>query len=627
MNSSIMPARAPVRPRTISPETGEIVLLEDAVSTAVEREACGLVWIVGGPGLGKTVALAHLAAVLPESGSLVLVDGGAIDEALELTFEKLVIVAATRPENAKANLSVLATCPLVRWSGDECIEYLLSVHPNRCASVMQRLGDQSLLEGLPELWRVVLDAMAEDESIPSACEALNQAVWSEVQAAEERSSLAASGLEMLAVSAEAAGRILEELAQRGHSRELLRWVRHRPVRLLLAVEAIVAAFRTPGPLDFLRRKLPPELLRLTAPLLGIRDRSRLESVIQHEERRLHAMAASLLFASDNSWVPPREGRTDLSGGHFPAARWGGITFPSARLLAAHLRGADLTGADLHRTNLSKARMAGASLRGANLAECRLAGADLSGCDLSSCQAHRARFSDSNLAGASLERASLRNAVFQNANLTAARLAHADLADAVLTGANLTGADLFQAVCVRADFRGAKLENANCRDAQFFKATLSGCSLESMGLSGANFCHACLKAVLLTGSIAPGVCFSHANLRGAALAEIQWEGADLKDADLRGSTFHLGSSRSGLVGSYLAGEGSRTGFYTDEFHEQEFKSPEEIRKANLCRADLRGANLDGVDFYLVDLRGALYTPAQEEHFRRCRAILDDVTRNR
>ena len=84
---------------------------------------------------------------------------------------------------------------------------------------------------------------------------------------------------------------------------------------------------------------------------------------------------------------------------------------------------------------------------------------------------------------------------------------------------------------------------------------------------------------------------------------------------------MGSSRSGLVGSPLACEGSRTGFYTDEYHEQEFKSPEEIRKANLCGADLRGAMIDDVDFYLVDLRSARYTPDQEVIFRRCRAILE------
>jgi uncharacterized protein YjbI with pentapeptide repeats len=121
---------------------------------------------------------------------------------------------------------------------------------------------------------------------------------------------------------------------------------------------------------------------------------------------------------------------------------------------------------------------------------------------------------------------------------------------------------------------------------------------------------------------PGADFSGADLRGAGLADIDWEGADLRRAVLKDCTFHLGSSRSGLVNSPIAGEGSRTGFYGDEFDQQVFRRPEEIRKANLCNADLRDAVLDGTDFYLVDLRGAKYNVSQLEHFRRCGAILFD-----
>ncbi len=86
---------------------------------------------------------------------------------------------------------------------------------------------------------------------------------------------------------------------------------------------------------------------------------------------------------------------------------------------------------------------------------------------------------------------------------------------------------------------------------------------------------------------------------------------------------MGNSRCGLVSSPIACEGSRTGFYTDDEGQQHFKPPEEIRKANLCGADLCGAKITGVDFYLVDLRGAVYDALQEEHFRRCGAILGTV----
>ena len=86
---------------------------------------------------------------------------------------------------------------------------------------------------------------------------------------------------------------------------------------------------------------------------------------------------------------------------------------------------------------------------------------------------------------------------------------------------------------------------------------------------------------------PRADFRQAILRNAGLADVQWEMADLREADLRNCSFHMGSSRSGLVGSPYPSHGTRTGFYTDTVDEQYYKRPEEIRKANLCGADLRG----------------------------------------
>ena len=86
---------------------------------------------------------------------------------------------------------------------------------------------------------------------------------------------------------------------------------------------------------------------------------------------------------------------------------------------------------------------------------------------------------------------------------------------------------------------------------------------------------------------------------------------------------MGSSRSGLVGSPIACEGSRTGFYSDDREEMYFKRPEEIRKANLRGADLRGANVQNVDFYLVDLREARLDPGQIQQAQKTGAILHDA----
>src|SRR5262249_48722367 len=157
----------------------------------------------------------------------------------------------------------------------------------------------------------------------------------------------------------------------------------------------------------------------------------------------------------------------------------------------------------------------------------------------------------------------------------------------------------------ADLSGLVLRLAEFLGAKFTRARLDACDLEYMRLPGVIFEEASLVGAHLTGSQMPNACFRRANLTCPRLAQIGWPEADLRDANLLGATFHLGSSRSGLVGSPIACEGSKTGFYTDELNEQDFKSPDEIRKANLCGADLRGAKIDNVDFYLVDLRFAKY----------------------
>ena len=158
----------------------------------------------------------------------------------------------------------------------------------------------------------------------------------------------------------------------------------------------------------------------------------------------------------------------------------------------------------------------------------------------------------------------------------------------------------------------------CRGARLMqRQVLEGKCLDELNCANAQF-----DESLLTGSSMSAARSLGRSLRSTGLADVEWPGACLRDADFRQATFHMGSSRSGLVDSVIASEGTRTGFYTDDYNEQDFKSPEEIRKANLRFCDLRGALVEGADFYLVDLRGALYDARQAEHFRRCGAILED-----
>ncbi|HLU39531.1 MAG TPA: hypothetical protein VK081_09105 [Planctomycetota bacterium] len=74
---------------------------------------------------------------------------------------------------------------------------------------------------------------------------------------------------------------------------------------------------------------------------------------------------------------------------------------------------------------------------------------------------------------------------------------------------------------------------------------------------------------------------HAHRERAADVLAAWRREPLDHA-----AFHLGSTRSGLVESTIACEGSRTGFYPDESFDDRFRAPEGVRKANLRGCDLR-----------------------------------------
>jgi len=119
---------------------------------------------------------------------------------------------------------------------------------------------------------------------------------------------------------------------------------------------------------------------------------------------------------------------------------------------------------------------------------------------------------------------------------------------------------------------------------------------------------------------PDADFTGANLSRTALAGVRWRGANLNGADLTRASFHMGTTRSGLLKSPIASEGTRTGFYTDDRDSLWFQRPGEVRTADLREADLREAKLLETDLYLVDLRGARMDPAQTAHARSCGAIL-------
>jgi uncharacterized protein YjbI with pentapeptide repeats len=600
--------RAPVKPRILSSATGSVLPLEDEVQWALDRRGPALFVLAGGPGSGKSTALGHLAAIFTSTSRLRLVDDG--DPLLKVEFrgdDVIVYVGPPLPIGLTDRTLVLA-----QWQRDELIEYLLAQHPQITGAVIARISNADIQEfqGNPEIWRVILDELAVDAKLLDPSAALVHYLRARIPSDELWERLGSECLE-------------EDRNSLVRFEGSLRLLVHAPVRRVMAAEHLAARLKDSGGECQLPALMPRALVDAVARRIGDNETAHSQLQVAMHSKPQQPMAASLLYALDSSWKPEQPRRINLKGAYLDGVSWRGVWLQKANLRDANLGEVDLRDAMLDEADASHADFSRARLSGASLTEFYACGAHLSGADLSSARADKAVFDSAKLSNAKLDDASLHRGQFLSADLSGASLRRANLNRANLQLANLAGADFTGTDLTEADLRGQDLRNS-CLDGstRLIKAVLVEADLEGMQLDGVDLAGAQLNGALLTGTSMNAGDLTGCCLRSAGLADVDWENACLRGADLRWASFHLGSSRSGLVGSPIASEGSRTGFYTDDFGEQDFKPPEEIRKANLRNADLRGAIIDGVDFYLVDLRGAKYEPRQAEHFRRCGAILED-----
>jgi uncharacterized protein YjbI with pentapeptide repeats/energy-coupling factor transporter ATP-binding protein EcfA2 len=615
------PALAPVRPHVISPVTGDSVPLEDEVLDYLQRRQSGLIVLLGEADSGKTTALAHLAAVLPASERLQLLDDPPQGSPPDVPRGGLTICGLRQ----SPPWPVLATLRLQLWGRDEWIEYLLRTHKADCGSVLDRIGDGGFLEGSPRWWRIVLDALARNPSLPDLRSAVESHLRTILPSQDLRQQAAGCCLaSMVAPHQIRMEASLFELYFEGLPREHGPALLHRPIRVLLASEAVTRELQSGRQPKVLHQRLPREVAQTVGR--SIADDSLLLAGLKRLVGRrnagnTHAMAASLLRFADPHWRPDSLTKgVNLQGAYLDGVVWSGVSLRKATLVGADFMGADLDDADLdqawilqagfllaslRRASLVHAYGEGAVFTDADLTRAVLNGAELNGADFVDATLARARMVGTSLVAADFTRAKLQEANFANADLHIARLDEADLTDAELVGASLINVDLRTAILQRTNLRGARLIGANLEEVDWPAARLTEADLSGAHLTGSRLPHADLRK---------------ANLSRALLGEVDWEQADLREADLREANFHMGSTREGLLSSPLASEGTRTGFYTDEYLEQHFKPPEEIRKANLRGCDLRGANIEGVDFYLVDLREALLDAHQLAYLQKCGAIL-------
>ncbi len=634
----VLPAIAPVRPRVSSPELGGSVLLEDVVSRLIDERSFSTVFLVGKPGDGKSIALAHLAAVF-QTTEVRLIDDEQELMSLEVDARLTAVACREAPDSAQHVLH------LTRWGDDDVIECVLRLYPARAKSIMGRVlkcPERERIEGSPALWRIVLEQFAASGEIVN-CRAAVLSAWHLATNADERSWIArecfpfVSALDNGSHADDYEFAFLTRIAERTVNHTVVRLLSHKFVRNVVVAQLLAASLKDPALLEVRwSRDLIDDVASfvvdgnqataylleyVTAPIVnrGAPRRAKIGSEMLPSPR---AMAASLLHRLSDEQLPRECQFMTFQGAYLAGAKWQQAQLQHVSLEKVDLRGADLAGATLDHAKLDFADLSGACLRNANLSHISPLRASFREADLSGATAKRCDFTFTDFQSADFSNGNFRETVFNHADLRGAKLRNTHMVNvrlwrAQLDDADFSGADLSSAHMVGLDLRTVVLHGAKLEQARMHRVDLEFAEINEAQMTRADLCGA-----LLTGSRFTNVVLNRASLSEAALAEIEWEGADLRWVEFKNCTFHMGSSRCGLVDSPYPCEGSRTGFYTDDFGDQHFKAPKEIRKANLCGADLRGANVADADFYLVDLRGAIYDRAQAAHFKRCRAILHD-----
>lgn len=588
-----------------------------AVRMYTDHRRSGAILIRGGPGSDLTAAANHLKAEFRGRADVRVSDEQLSNPDLQFHLRGWAIDVGC----PLARRIYTAVFDLAAWSTDEIIEYVLANYPQKAKSILDRImptPDPSL-DGIPLVWRTVIDVLATPDSIKTPSDALDE--FLRVRIGDRPGLEDEARFHLQTDEPDETWPRWTEQHLAGLRQSDVELLRCPPVLDRLALKSVIRVFNDADRAAETQLTLPAHLAAAAGKYAATTPAWRLKLLasLQYRMSASAAAAASILTYSGVWWPPPSLAQ-DFKDAHLAGVAWPGRDLRTHFFEGADLSGANLEQAMLHNLSFRNALLMQARLRGAHLKDAKLDFACLDDAILAEAIAPGSRFSNASLMRAVLDHGEFDKANFNFANLTDASLVGAALHAAslrrtILTDANCTSTGFCRASIWEVDFRTAHLDRASFRGATCQSSNFEGIRADELNAFAAQF-----SRCDFTASELKSPDFRGARFEDCGLAEISWVGADLREATFRNCTFHAGSSRSGLVGSPLASEGTRTGFYTDDATEQGFKSPDEIRKADLRGADLRGADLGGIDLYLVDLRGATLDPAAYNWARRCGAIL-------
>ena len=592
---------------------GNVLRLLDYIESLYETRVPGKQLQVRLIGDGSSQALlfleSHLAAI---EDIAVLHD----DYQDEIPFQKRMVIVAKLP-HAKFDQVI----PLLDWDRDTLAEYLLQNHPDACKSVMQRLSAERggsasgplPVGGSPFVWQPILEEMVRDDALSDPREALHRVLRSQLQGVVtlfELSDLLLKQKQNLTFEAEGDSRFTSTVG---------RILRRPEVRATLMIDRCVERLKNRD-VACLREWMDESIIHGIARRISNERKvvKLLETMSNSQD--CGSIEVSLLASVKPTWKPNFRTGVSLQKGDFSGVDWS-----QCRFTDIDFSGSNLGNSNLRQCRFAKGKLTRASFYNSNLVQSTMIGCDGFMIDFSNADLTDAKIADLRFAKPLFQRSCLRAAHFSKmvleepdfsqADLTGASFIECTLDNAAFQDANVSDCRFDRSNLWRIDFRSANLKGAKFSGSNMESCNLEDCRFESVDFQIVNFTRA-----LLTGSKARGVIFGGALFAHAGLADINWENCDLRESKILRVSFHLGSTRSGLVGSPYPSHGTRTGFYTDDYCDLNFKNPEAIRKASLVGCDLRGADVDSTDFYLVDMRDVRCDDSQLAHFRSCGAIL-------